>query len=177
MIKVLLDTSVWISSFRPRPVSSDPNNIRHPRAKNIIQYLVDNNYEICYSERSRIELAKDTKRDVLNDFTMLGSHDLNFTWEEQDTLWENSKSIWGDESEVVFGDKLERLLPNKKNLYDRGIFGDAVKEKCQIIIHEDGNFDRLEVESITNDILQINLLNIDLSEAIYSLKERKKINE
>lgn len=177
MIRVLLDTSVWISYLRIR--ENDTDGKRHKKANELFNYLQFHKklFEICYSEWTRNELNND---EVLVGFTMLGSHCFNLPINEIDLVWNNINTKWGDESEVEYGGKLEELLPNtkkKNNKKDRGIFGDSVYEDCNVIIHEDKDFDRFKNEALLNGILSINLLDVDLSEAIYNLKERKKINE
>ena len=168
MIKVLLDTSVWIRYLRIR--STDEDGTRHKKANELFNYLLTNHdkYIICYSERSRNELNNDK---ILAGFSMIGSHCFNLPIEEIDLVWDNIQTKWGDESEVEYGDKLEELLPYKKNNNDRGIFGDAVYENCQIIIHEDKDFLQFIDESKYQNIVLINLLKITAQDCIDQLEQ------
>jgi len=172
MIKVLLDTSFWISYFRPR--NNDPKNKRNSKANELLDYLLKNQkkYEICYSERTKNELETDQDKSKLELFRMVGSHYLNLSWEQIDLKWENISTKWGDSSEVVLGNNLQTTLPDKKkkdNVKDRGIYGDAILEDCKVLIYEDKDFDKFIDDAMKREILLINLNHYSVGVAIKSI--------
>ena len=72
MIKILLDTTVLISSF---PGKRDENPQRSLNAKCIIRFLEESDlFLICYSERTERELKNDTYFNRLSKYTRIPSH-------------------------------------------------------------------------------------------------------
>ncbi len=173
MIKVLFDTSFWISYFRPR--RDDELEIkRNSTANELLDYFLKNRkkYEICYSERTKNELKSDQDKSKLEQFLMVGSHTLNLNWEEIDLKWNNISTKWGDSSEVVMGNNLQTILPDNKkkdNVKDRGIYGDAILEDCKVLIHEDKDFNKFTDDTMKREILLINLNHCTVKDAIKSI--------
>jgi hypothetical protein len=166
MKRVLLDTGAWISAYAQRK-----DLARVDRAKRVLEYLERNptRYTVCYSQRTQIELSghAKTKPPDLSRFVLLPYHSGNETWGEIDTTW-------GDAQEVAAGDSLLKALPEKKkktNQRDRGIYGDAAFEKCNIVLHENpDDFSRFAAHAEASGILLINLLKHTPEEIIRMLE-------
>lgn len=175
MINVLLDSSVFVSSFGNR---SKDEAWRIERAICVIKFLKENSesYQICYSERTKNELVNDPNFSCLSQFKLLPSHWLNATWEKIDLTWKNIGSKWDDSSEIELGKQLEEKLPDKAkkdNLNDRGIYGDAVFNSCDVVIHENPrDFNKLRYDSDERHIHLINLIKIDCKAAIEILQKQ-----
>jgi len=166
MIKILLDTSVWMSYLgRCREKSSH----RIEKAKNILDLLNANTDKImiCYSERTKRELSNYSSESVLETYYLLPSHILNQNWEETEENYDNIGTKHGDEEEYELGKRIEDILPDKKkklNRNDRGIVGDAIHEGCQIIIHENPkDFDRFA--NFSDNLIIIDLISNSVEEA------------
>lgn len=173
MIKVVLDTSVFISSF-PGRRASEPG--RTQKAQCVISYLEENNtFLICYSERTERELEHDSHFYKLGNYTRLNSHLLNQKIDETEETWDNIATVWNDQSEVDYGDELLEALtdkPAKTNKNDRGIYGDAMLEHCRFLIHENPrDFDRFQKQAEKDSIIMINLLKHSCTDVIQMLKQ------
>ena len=176
-MKILLDTSVWISYFGQRKEKS-----RISVAESLFRYFDENEkiVEICYSERTLNELESNDYRDVLKRYSLVVSHILDLNWEEIDLKWENIHTKWGDSSEVELGDDLKKELPDNKHKSqkaDRGIYGDAILEECNMIIHENPkDFNKLQEDASKRGIEIINLLDQNESSIIELLEQFKNDN-
>lgn len=164
MVKVLLDTSVLLSNALGFRVT-DPE--REKKAMCLLNYLSThvNNFELVYSERTKRELIKylneNRAEDELKKYKMLPSYTLSQNYEETEEIWNNIDSKWGDEKELDLGVSLENTLPdkNKLNRNDRGIFGDAILNSCEVVIHENPkDFNKLRTLADEYGITLINLL-------------------
>jgi len=172
MIKIVIDTSVWMSycgKFR----ESDSNRI--VKAKELINFLDRNTDKIvtCYSERTKRELLKYSSESVLGKYYLLPSHILNQNWEETEENWNNIETKWGDEKEVELGNNISKKLPDKKNKLnrnDRGIIGDAIQEGCQILIHENPkDFNRFL--DFSENLIIFDLLSISVEDIIDTISQ------
>jgi hypothetical protein len=173
LIRILIDTGVWISYLGQRKI--DTNN-RVKKARKVINYLKNNSekYSICYSERTINELYNNSGQNVLDNYTLVNSHIFNENWEECHLIWNNINSIWGDKTESNIGNTLKSILPDKtkkNNRNDRGIYGDAIIENCKIIIHENPK----DFTKFTSDAEKRKIILIDLFS--YSVKHAIKIIE
>jgi len=122
-----------------------------------------------------MELKEDKYRKILHQFTLLGSHSLNLTWDKINLKVDNLYSIFGNIEELKVGNSLEEILPDKSkknNENDRGIYGDAIFEKCDVILHENPkDFSKFENDAKKRNILIINLLEINANDVIKSIKQ------
>lgn len=161
--RFLLDTGVFISYF------GRENEFRRT---DIAKYLIDHIHSIggiiFYSQRTYNELRKKDwgQREQFLEKCTLGSYHFgNETFGEIEGTWENIGSRLNNDSdgEYQLSEQLNQYLRKDRDIRDRGILLDAIKNECQYFIHENPNdFDRVPQE-ITDDfnLIVLNLLNID----------------
>ena len=169
--RVLLDTGVLISFF-----GRENDKERTDKAKKLILYLQEQNFEILYSQRTQNELMKKpsltcteflTRTEFLKKCTLARYYSGNENWEEIDCPWENIYSPWnGSKEESEIAARIEIWLKKEKDLYDRGILLDAILNGCSYFIHENPkDFDKISIEFWKEfKLSNINLLKVDEKE-------------
>jgi len=92
MIRIIIDTSFWISFFGQR---SKDQFERVKKARKIIEFLNKHTdkYTICYSERTKNELKNNPKNGILDNYTLINSHILNEEFAECDLAFDNIDTI------------------------------------------------------------------------------------
>ena len=163
--RVLLDTGVLISFF-----GRENDKERTDKAKKLILYLQEQNFEILYSQRTLNELMihpSQTRTEFLNQCTLAKYYIGNEKWNEIVGTWENIYSLWnGSNEESETAEKINIWLKKERDLIDRGILLDAIFNDCSYFIHENPkDFDKISIEFLKEFRLSnINLLKVDEKE-------------
>lgn len=180
MLRVFIDTSVWVSYFGDR--DNKINLVRIKLAQEIIKHCVDNSYDLLYDPYVLSELRNySCANRVYNIEKMkeiakpLPYYIGNDTWGKSDAIWGNTGSRCGDTDELKKANKLDLELPDRKhklNRNDRKIMLTCLMENADILLHENPHdFNKIS----QNAILKIDLLNIKtLNEFIRIVDSLKK---
>jgi hypothetical protein len=161
MKKVVLDSGPWISALGVRPASEAA---RQQKAKELLAFLNAQpaEFTVYYSQRSEIELPKHMDASlVFNRYQRLPYHTLDECWEQIEGTWDNVGTKWDDATEEEFGKETNKGLSDKRkerNKRDHGIYGDAIFEKCQFLLHENPkDFKRLVTDAAKHGLIVIDL--------------------
>ena len=158
--KVLLDTGVIIS-FCGRSGFFE----RETTAKELINYLKSNNFEIFYSQRTLNELNKKPsiqRNVILSQLKLAGYYYGNETIDQIEGAWGNISSLWNNSvnGELELANRVKGWLTKEKDLRDRGILLDAIMNQCSFFVHENPNdFSKIPAAFLKEfDLRCINLL-------------------
>jgi len=144
-MKLLVDTSVWVSYFGDR--SSDPEGMnRIEFARQVIDYCLDQKYTLCFCTYIVNELNKGSNKNRQKNIEKLktiaehipGSVG-NETWDNIEETWDKINDRWGDQKVIEKDKKFEKILPDKKNKpnrIDRKIVLTASEQGVNILLHE-----------------------------------------
>jgi predicted nucleic acid-binding protein len=173
MIRVLLDTSVWISLFGSRRSTE-----RGERARTVLAFLEDraDRFTVCYSERTVSELSKPIPE--LERFERVPYHTLDENWNQIDGSWGNIGSDWDNSDESPFAESAKAALPDKSTRpnprRDRGICADAAFSNCRYLLTEDrSDFSKLKRIASDHGLHVMCLLDLSAREAIDILDQNK----
>lgn len=173
--KAFLDTGVIISYVDRKDIQ------RRKKAREIVDFLVDFNVVLLYSERTEIELKLDERpkrTKLLKKMDKAAFYIGNENWETIDGHWENIKSRFDvAKNEQNVHNQIEKWLTKRRDLRDRGILLDAAFNECDFFLHEnprdygkiDANFWR------EFNIVELDLINKSIEDLIRLINEHQKV--
>jgi hypothetical protein len=92
----------------------------------------------------------------------------NETWDQIDGTWENIFSLWDNDSDGEFqiSEKINSWLNKNRDLKDRGILLDAIRNQCRYFIHENPkDYNKIPHEFfIEFNLVCIDLLSVEIAE-------------
>lgn len=169
MIRLLLDTGVFISYF-----GRSESKLRTEKARALIRHIDNTKGEILYSQRTFYELKErdwEKRKKFISQCKLASYHFGNETISQIEGTIENIGSICNNyaDGEFQLSEKLNQYLLRERDIRDRGILLDAVKNECNFFIHEKPNdFDRVPVKTLKKfgvkiiNLLELELQNIEL---------------
>ena len=164
--RVLLDTGVIISYC-----GRHEDSFRETKAQKLIEYLKANSFDIFYSQRTQNELKvkpSEVREKFLSECKLAAYYIGNETCDKIEGTWENIGSLWDNESDGEFGlsERINIWLKKERDLQDRGILLDAIKNGCVYFIHENPkDYSKIPTDLFDDfDLKCVNLLNIDIKD-------------
>ena len=165
-IKVLLDTGVFISYFGR---ANEPQRVT--KARGLMNYFRNKDIDILYSQRTQNELnviPSETRTEFLNNCIMAEYFFGNETIDQIEGTSENIGSLSDNDSDGEYGisERINTWLIKDRDLRDRGILLDAIKNKCNFFIHENPkDYKKVPIELYREFNLKcINLLELEIAD-------------